>query len=91
MKCPKCGIDNNIVIDTRERKDFHRRVRQCINCGHKFATREEVVDTGYHVKEIRQAPKWLDRQSRREVDWKKLRDTQDKKMKQIEDLINANK
>lgn len=92
MKCPECGVDNNIVIDTRELKDYHKRVRQCINCGYKFVTREEYVDTGLHVRP-KGSPKWLDNQARRtqEIDWKKLRDARDAKMKQIEELINAKK
>lgn len=88
MKCPKCGLDNNMVIDTRERKDFHRRVRQCIECGHKFYTREVVVDTGYTVEE-KPAPKWINAKPKSEVDWKAVRDRHDEKMKQIDELIKS--
>ena len=42
MKCPICGMDNNIVLNCRIRRkttDFYRR-RQCLSCGRKFTTKE---------------------------------------------------
>lgn len=91
MKCPKCGIDNNIVIDSRERKNCHRRTRQCVNCGQRFATREVYVETSENRKTTDGSPKWLDSSYQKEADWKTIRDRRDQKMKQIEDLMNTNK
>lgn len=44
MRCPKCGCQDDKVIDScasREGATIRRR-RQCIKCGHRFTTYEEV-------------------------------------------------
>ncbi len=45
MKCPKCGVNNDKVIDSRSIKDDSgvRRRRECLNCGYRFTTTEGVV------------------------------------------------
>lgn len=42
MKCPICGLDNNIVTESRGRKktDAWYRRRKCLSCGKSFTTRE---------------------------------------------------
>ena len=44
MRCPKCGVFEDKVIDSREAKDGTnvRRRRQCVACGFRFTTYEEV-------------------------------------------------
>ena len=44
MKCPKCGIDDDKVLDSRSARDGAaiRRRRECAACGHRFTTYEEV-------------------------------------------------
>lgn len=44
MRCPKCGSIEDKVIDSREAKDgvSIRRRRECIGCGQRFTTYEEV-------------------------------------------------
>ena len=44
MKCPKCGNDDDKVLDSRSAKDGSsiRRRRECINCGRRFTTYEKV-------------------------------------------------
>ncbi len=44
MKCPKCGKDDDKVLDSRTARDGAaiRRRRECIICGHRFTTYEEV-------------------------------------------------
>ena len=44
MKCPKCGIDDDRVLDSRSARDGAaiRRRRECASCGHRFTTYEEV-------------------------------------------------
>ena len=44
MKCPKCGVDNDRVLDSRSARDGAaiRRRRECAGCGHRFTTYEEV-------------------------------------------------
>ncbi len=44
MKCPKCGNIEDKVIDSRQAKDGHsiRRRRECLECGFRFTTYEEV-------------------------------------------------
>jgi transcriptional repressor NrdR len=44
MRCPKCGCQDDKVIDSRASREGAtiRRRRQCIRCGHRFTTYEEV-------------------------------------------------
>ena len=44
MKCPVCGAADSKVIDSRPLDDDSRikRRRECIACGHRFTTYEEV-------------------------------------------------
>jgi transcriptional repressor NrdR len=42
MKCPRCGTDEDRVIDSRPARDGHeiRRRRECSACGNRFTTYE---------------------------------------------------
>ena len=44
MKCPKCGVDDDKVLDSRAARDGAaiRRRRECAKCGHRFTTYEEI-------------------------------------------------
>ena len=44
MKCPKCGVDDDRVLDSRSARDGAaiRRRRECAKCGYRFTTYEEV-------------------------------------------------
>jgi transcriptional repressor NrdR len=44
MRCPKCGSQEDKVIDSRSWKDgaVIRRRRQCLGCDHRFTTYEEI-------------------------------------------------
>ena len=44
MKCPKCGVDNDKVLDSRAAREGAaiRRRRECAACGHRFTTYEEI-------------------------------------------------
>ena len=44
MKCPKCGSDNDKVLDSRSVRDGAaiRRRRECTVCGARFTTHEEI-------------------------------------------------
>ena len=44
MKCPKCRADDDKVLDSRSARDGAaiRRRRECLACGHRFTTYEEV-------------------------------------------------
>ncbi|MCR5752702.1 MAG: transcriptional regulator NrdR [Kiritimatiellae bacterium] len=44
MKCPKCGVDDDKVLDSRPAREGAaiRRRRECAKCGHRFTTFEEV-------------------------------------------------
>ena len=53
MKCPKCGNDDDKVLDSRSSKEgaVVRRRRECLKCGHRFTTHEEIDrDDLYVVK-----------------------------------------
>ena len=44
MKCPKCGVDEDKVLESRSARDGAaiRRRRECGKCGHRFTTYEEI-------------------------------------------------
>ena len=44
MKCPKCGSDDDKVLDSRSVRDGAaiRRRRECVVCGARFTTHEEI-------------------------------------------------
>ncbi len=44
MKCPKCQADDDKVLDSRAARDGAaiRRRRECLKCGYRFTTYEEV-------------------------------------------------
>ena len=44
MKCPKCGNDDDKVLDSRSSKEgaVVRRRREGLKCGHRFTTHEEI-------------------------------------------------
>jgi transcriptional repressor NrdR len=44
MRCPKCGCQDDKVIDSRSSKEGAtiRRRRECTACAHRFTTYEEV-------------------------------------------------
>ena len=45
MNCPKCGLDNDKVLDSRAARDGAaiRRRRECLSCSYRFTTYEEIV------------------------------------------------
>ena len=44
MRCPKCGGQDDKVIDSRASKEGSviRRRRECLVCSHRFTTYEEI-------------------------------------------------
>src|ERR1035438_8485560 len=51
MRCPKCGGQDDKVIDSRASREGAtiRRRRECSGCGHRFTTYEEVEHQGLMV------------------------------------------
>ncbi len=51
MRCPKCGCLDDKVIDSRASREGAtiRRRRQCIACGYRFTTYEEIERAGLVV------------------------------------------
>ncbi len=51
MRCPKCGFMDDKVFDSRAARDGAavRRRRQCLSCGQRFTTFEEIVKEGLRV------------------------------------------
>lgn len=51
MRCIKCGHNSDKVIDSRESKDGYsiRRRRECLHCGHRFTTYEQIERNDLHV------------------------------------------
>ena len=51
MRCPKCTSIETKVLDTRTGKNETsiRRRRECLDCGYRFTTIEEVLRADLHV------------------------------------------
>jgi transcriptional repressor NrdR len=51
MRCPKCGCQDDKVIDSRASREGAtiRRRRECVACGFRFTTYEEVEREGLVV------------------------------------------
>jgi transcriptional repressor NrdR len=51
MRCPKCGSQEDKVIDSRASREGAtiRRRRECAGCSHRFTTYEEVEHEGLMV------------------------------------------
>jgi len=51
MRCPKCGCQDDKVIDSRASREGAtiRRRRECIGCGHRFTTYEEIERGGLFI------------------------------------------
>jgi transcriptional repressor NrdR len=51
MRCPKCGCQEDKVIDSRASREGAtiRRRRECTVCGHRFTTYEELEHEGLMV------------------------------------------
>jgi len=51
MRCPKCSFVGDKVVDSRTAKEGAavRRRRECLDCGHRFTTYEEVIQSELSV------------------------------------------
>jgi len=51
MRCPKCGCQDDKVIDSRASREGAtiRRRRECAQCSHRFTTYEEIEREGLMV------------------------------------------
>lgn len=51
MRCPKCGTQEDRVIDSRASREGSviRRRRECLSCSHRFTTYEEIEREGLMV------------------------------------------
>ena len=51
MRCPKCGHQEDKVIDSRTARNgaVIRRRRMCLGCSYRFTTYEEVLKAGLRV------------------------------------------
>jgi transcriptional repressor NrdR len=51
MRCPKCGCQDDKVIDSRASREGAtiRRRRECIVCGYRYTTYEEIERLGLFV------------------------------------------
>src|SRR5215470_1799132 len=51
MRCPKCGCQDDKVVDSRASREGAtiRRRRECVGCGFRFTTYEEIERAGLVV------------------------------------------
>jgi len=50
MECPKCDCEDSKVINSRKHRNYVRRQRQCLSCGHRYLTREMVADDAIDMR-----------------------------------------
>jgi len=63
MRCPKCGCEDDKVIDSRAVKDGSgvRRRRECTRCMHRFTTYEGIIQSELRVVKRNGIPEDFDR------------------------------
>ncbi|MBR2433846.1 MAG: transcriptional repressor NrdR [Lentisphaeria bacterium] len=68
MRCPRCSCQNDKVVDSRSTKDGAgvRRRRECLQCGHRFTTHEEIIQAELKVIKRDNTREDFDRQKLRE-------------------------
>src|SRR5947209_19576670 len=51
MRCPFCSENRDRVVDSRESRDGAtiRRRRECLSCGRRFTSYEQIEDIPYMV------------------------------------------
>ncbi len=51
MRCPRCACPEDKVVDSRAAKEGAavRRRRECLACGHRFTTHEEIIQSELKV------------------------------------------
>lgn len=51
MRCPKCGSQDDKVIDSRGSREGStiRRRRECLKCSHRYTTYEEIEHQGLMI------------------------------------------
>jgi transcriptional repressor NrdR len=51
MRCPFCSESKDKVVDSRESRDGStiRRRRECLGCGRRFTSYEQIEDIAYRV------------------------------------------
>lgn len=62
MRCPRCSFPDDKVIDSRATKENNgiRRRRECLSCGHRFTTHEEIIQAELKVVKRDQTRQDLD-------------------------------
>jgi transcriptional repressor NrdR len=60
MRCPFCSENRDRVVDSRESRDgaMIRRRRECVSCGRRFTSYEQIEDIPYMVVK-QEAPRRL--------------------------------
>lgn len=94
MKCPKCGQSGDKVLDSRTLREGAaiRRRRECLGCGHRFTTYEEIDRDEIMVVKRGGAREAFDRQKldtaiRRACGKRPISDEQIRSM--IDDVVNS--
>ena len=66
MRCPKCGSRDDKVIDSRQSRDSSsiRRRRECLSCGYRFTTYEEIERSDLRVVKRDRTHEPFDRRKR---------------------------
>ena len=83
MRCPECSCLDDKVIDSRATKEGAgvRRRRECLMCGHRFTTLEEIIQSELKVVKRDNVREDFDREKiRRGIEnacWKRPIDVED--------------
>ena len=92
MRCPKCGCDNDKVIDSRAGRDGGtvRRRRECLSCGYRFSTIEGVVPEDIKVIKRNGERQEYDREKlRRGIDHACYKRVPDEEIDRIVDAVTS--
>ena len=57
MKCPMCGSDNTVTVDSRSNSDNIIRRKKCLTCNHRWSTIEIDKDQWYSALQIKEERK----------------------------------
>ncbi|MGD9896104.1 MAG: transcriptional regulator NrdR [Candidatus Methylacidiphilaceae bacterium] len=89
MKCPKCGERKGRVIDSRPLQEgvVIRRRRECLRCGSRFTTYEEIEQLALRVKKKDGSFEIFDRQ-KTILGIEKACEKRPVSLKVIEDLVD---
>jgi transcriptional repressor NrdR len=90
MKCPYCGENDDRVVDSREIREGStvRRRRECLRCGRRFTSYEQIEDIPYMVVKTDGTREEFDRRKLL-IGLRKACEKRPVPAKRLEDIVNG--